>query len=96
VASQSGSDNPPALIPWLAQAAAATSFSSQAALPGLSIPALVIHGKDDNVVDYRNGELLARLIPGAKTRLVRDTGHLGFWEEPKLFAASVSSFFDQN
>jgi 3-oxoadipate enol-lactonase len=88
-------DHRPALAGWLAQAAAGRDFSSLSALPQLSMPTLIIHGMDDNVVDHRNAELLARAIPGAHLLLLRGTGHLCFWEKPGEFADIVQSFFDR-
>jgi len=87
-------ENPPALDGWLAQAAAGRSFSSLSALDRLSTPTLVIHGMDDNVVDHRNAELLARAIPGSHLSLLPDAGHLCFWEEPGEFADTVRAFVD--
>jgi 3-oxoadipate enol-lactonase len=89
-------DHRPGLDGWLAQAAAGRGFSSLSALPGLSIPTLVIHGMDDNVVDHRNAGLLAREIPGAQLLLLRDTGHLCFWERPGEFADTLQTFFDRS
>ena len=85
-------EHPPRRDPWLAQAAAAGAFSSLEALPGLSVPTLVVHGTDDNVVDHRNSELLAGSIPDAELVLVPDTGHLGFWERASDFAGLVTDF----
>jgi len=89
-------DHRPALDGWLAQAAAGRAFSSLSALPGLTMPTLIIHGLDDNVVDHRNSELLARAIPDAELLLVGDTGHLSFWEKPGEFADTVQAFFDRS
>jgi len=89
-------DNRPALDGWLAQASAGRTFSSLPALPDLSVPTLIIHGTDDNVVDHRNAGLLAREIPGARLVLLRDAGHLCFWEEPGEFADTVRAFLDRS
>lgn len=35
-------------------------------LPGLAIPALVVHGRHDRFFPLGNGEALAREIPGAR------------------------------
>jgi pimeloyl-ACP methyl ester carboxylesterase len=86
----------PRLESWLAQAAAGAAFSSLAALPTLERPTLVIHGLDDNVVDYRNGELIAQAVPGAELVLFPDTGHLSFWERPAAFVETVASFLDRH
>jgi pimeloyl-ACP methyl ester carboxylesterase len=82
--------NPPDPAGWQAQAAAGTTF------PGvdgaISAPTLIVHGTDDNVVDYRNAELLAARIPGARVELVPGGGHLFFWEQPQTFVRIVSEF----
>jgi 3-oxoadipate enol-lactonase len=88
-------DHLPRLEPWLAQAAAGRTFSLQAALPAPRTSTLVIQGIDDNVVDYRNAELLTQAIPGAELVLVPRMGHLGFWERPHDFAVTVAAFFDR-
>jgi len=82
----------PRLEDWLAQAAAGAAFSSLAALATLERPTLVIHGLDDNVVDYRNGELIAQAVSGAELVLLPDTGHLCFWERPAAFVDAVATF----
>jgi 3-oxoadipate enol-lactonase len=84
--------HPPRLDAWLAQAAAGAEFSSLAALATLDRPTLVTHGVDDNVVDYRNGELIAQAVPGAELVLVPDAGHLCFWERPDAFVGAIASF----
>jgi 3-oxoadipate enol-lactonase len=88
-------DHPPRLDSWLAQGEAGRTFSSLASLPSLKTPTLIIHGTDDNVVDHRNSELLARAIPGAELVLVRRTGHLGFWERPIELAETIAAFFER-
>jgi pimeloyl-ACP methyl ester carboxylesterase len=87
--------HPPRLEPWLAQAAAATSFASREQLGDLAVPTLLTHGTDDHVVDVRNSELLLRAIPHAEFQAVEGTGHLSFWEEPAVFAGSVSRFLSR-
>jgi 3-oxoadipate enol-lactonase len=54
----------------------------------------VQHGSEDVVVDPRNGELLAELLPGARLERFPGTGHLFFWEQPERFVASVVSFLE--
>jgi len=52
----------------------------------------VLHGGADAVVDPRNGQLLARRIPGARLVMFPELGHLLWWEDPAGFAAAVTSF----
>jgi pimeloyl-ACP methyl ester carboxylesterase len=58
----------------------------------IQVPTLVLHGADDEVMDPRNGELLARGIPGAEFVVFEGAGHLLFWEEPERFAATIGAF----
>jgi len=86
----------PQLDGWLAQAAAGRTFSAMSELPRLTMPVLVIHGMDDNVVDHRNAGLLARAIPNSHLVLLADAGHLCFWEDPVRFGDSLEAFFDRS
>ena len=79
---------------WRAQAAAGMSFDTFERLAAVQARTLVLHGTDDRVVDVRNAELLARLIPEARVELFEAAGHLFFWEQPQQFAAAVSSFLE--
>ena len=45
------------------------------ALRGLEVPTLVIHGKDDTLIDPSGGRRTAELVPGASLLLVEDMGH---------------------
>jgi pimeloyl-ACP methyl ester carboxylesterase len=82
--------NPPDPAGWQAQAAAGTTF------PGvdgaISAETLVLHGTEDNVVDYRNARALADRIPSARVELFEHAGHLFFWERPDDFVRIVEEF----
>jgi pimeloyl-ACP methyl ester carboxylesterase len=84
--------NPLDLAGWQAQAAAGTTFDALARLGAIAAPTLVVTGTDDNVVDPRNSELLARRIRGALLERLPGTGHLFFWEEPERFSRLVTEF----
>ena len=45
-------------------------------LPQLSIPTLVIHGTEDQLLDYKNGQMLAEKIPNAELVTLENIGHL--------------------
>ena len=47
-------------------------------LPSINVPTLVIHRKDDKVVDVEGGRLLAKMIPGAKYLELSGADHLPF------------------
>jgi 3-oxoadipate enol-lactonase len=77
---------------WLAQAAAGMSFDVWDRVGEIAAPTLVLTGDCDVVVDPRNSELLASMIPGARLEVFPGTGHLFFWEAPERFVAVVKEF----
>ncbi len=55
--------------------AAAVRPSRRAALAGLKVPALVIHGDADPLVPFENGKRTAAAIPGARLLVLPEAGH---------------------
>jgi 3-oxoadipate enol-lactonase len=84
--------HPPDLAGWQAQAAASLGFDAIARLGEMRAPTLVMHGTGDHVVDVRNADLLAEVIPGAQLELYEERGHLFFWEEPERVARALKEF----
>lgn len=84
--------NPPDPAGWQSQALAGASFDALDRIAGIGAPTLVVHGREDAVVDPRNGELLAELIPGARLELLAGCGHLASWEQPERFAGLLREF----
>jgi 3-oxoadipate enol-lactonase len=82
--------NPPDPAGWQAQAAAGTTFPGVDAT--IEAPTFVLHGTADNVVDVGNADLLARMIPNARSELFPGAGHLFFWEQPDRFVRIVKEF----
>jgi 3-oxoadipate enol-lactonase len=82
----------PTLAGWQAQAMASTTFDAYERTTELTMPTLVIHADADTVVDFRNGQLLAERIPGARFHPIRDRGHLVMWEEGETLAPVVREF----
>ena len=56
-------------------AAAVADSRRAAALAGIAVPTLVVHGKADPLVPFACGEDLARRIPGAKLAGIEGMGH---------------------
>jgi pimeloyl-ACP methyl ester carboxylesterase len=56
-------------------AAAAASPDRTAALANVRVPALVIHGEDDPLIQVSGGEATAKAIPGAKLVKIPGLGH---------------------
>jgi pimeloyl-ACP methyl ester carboxylesterase len=59
-------------------------------LGGISTPTLVIHGSEDGVIPYPNGELVASLIPGARLETLEGVGHMFWWEQPEVSAHLIA------
>ena len=85
-------EHAPTLAAWQAQGWAGATFDAYDRLGAIAAPTLVLHGTPDNVVDTRNGELLAELIPGARLEIVPDRGHLLVWEDPETVTRLVTEF----
>jgi len=77
---------------WAAQAAAGAQFDAYERSGSIAALALVLHGDGDVVVDPRNGELLAGLLPHARLELFPGAGHLFFWQQPERFVRLVEDF----
>ena len=82
----------PTLAGWQNQAYAGATFDAYDRAPSITAPTLVLQGGADNVVDPRNADLLAGLIPGARLETLPDRGHLMVWEEGDRLAPIVKEF----
>ena len=82
--------NPPDPAGWQAQAAAGMGFEG---VEGeIAAPTLILGGTADNVVDYRNAEVLAARLPGSRLELLEGAGHLFFWEQPGESVRIINEF----
>jgi pimeloyl-ACP methyl ester carboxylesterase len=70
----------------MAQAQAIAAHDTQARLPELEMPTLVIHGTEDQMLPVANGHLIASAIPDSRLEILDGVGHLFFWERPELSA----------
>jgi pimeloyl-ACP methyl ester carboxylesterase len=71
------------------QVQAITAHDTNARLPGVTTPTLVLHGTVDRVLGYPNGPLIASLIPDARLETFEDVGHMFWWEQPERSAELV-------
>lgn len=62
------------------------------AITGIQAPVLIIWGKEDRVIDYRNGEVFAAAIPNARLTLMDGIGHAPMVEAPAESARLFLSF----
>jgi len=61
-------------------------------LRALAVPALVLHGTADTVVDVSAGEHAAALIPNATASYWEGCGHGPFVEDPERFVGEIDAF----
>ena len=58
----------------------------------IKIPTLVIWGEKDTETPLKEGELIAKLIPGSKLLVIKNTGHHVFLEKPDEFIKIIKEF----
>ena len=73
----------------MAQMQAILAHDTSARLHELTMPTLVVHGTDDQMLPVENGRLIASLIPGSRLEILDGVGHLFFWEQPEHSAELV-------
>jgi len=78
-----------AAVLWAKEMAA---FDERGRVASLRPPALVIQGMDDEVVDPSHARILRQSIPGAKMRILAQTGHMVPIERPEETADAVVTF----
>ena len=58
-------------------------------------PTLVVWGDRDAIIPVGHGERYARLIPGARSLVLPDTGHLPMVERPRTFNRELLEFLGE-
>ncbi|HEU4976583.1 MAG TPA: alpha/beta fold hydrolase [Baekduia sp.] len=80
----------PAPVPVIMlQMQAIQAHDTSARLPSLDVPALVVHGDEDQMLPVDKGRLIASLIPGARLEILEGVGHMFWWEQPQRSAQLV-------
>ena len=64
----------------------------EAAWKALTVPVLVTHGVDDQLLTIAMGRHGASLIEGAQTSFMEGIGHAPFWEAPERFNRELAAF----
>ncbi len=72
-----------------AQVKAISAHDTSARLHELTLPTLVIHGTEDEIIPVQNGRLVASYIPGSRLEIFEGVGHLFVWERPDRSAELV-------
>lgn len=73
-------------------AMAGDSTPAETLADGLTTPALIVWGRQDQVLHSDGAEVLAGLMPNARAMVLDQVGHLPQLEQPKLVAESWVSF----
>jgi 3-oxoadipate enol-lactonase len=71
------------------QAQAIFGHDTSGRLGGISAPTLIVHGTEDGVLPFPNGELIASLMPDARFERLEDVGHMFWWEQPQRSAELI-------
>jgi 3-oxoadipate enol-lactonase len=71
------------------QAQAIFGHDTSARLGEISAPTLIVHGTDDAVLPYPNGQLISSLMPHAGFETLEEVGHMFWWEQPDRSAELV-------
>jgi len=80
---------PASLDILMLQVQAIAGHDTSARLPGLTVPTLVLHGSEDQMLSVENGRMIARLVPGARLEVFEGVGHAFWWERPERSAELV-------
>lgn len=62
----------------------------------ITMPVLIVWGRDDTVTPLYQGQYLHTLIPGSKLVEINDVNHIPHLEDPKKFVETILPFMDQH
>jgi len=63
-------------------------------LPGFDVPALVLHGAEDQLIAAAEAEATADALPDAELVVIPEAGHLPNLEQPDAFNDAVRAYLD--
>ncbi len=64
-------------------------------LPEIACPTLIVWGDGDRLIDVRDADVFAELIPNSRKVIFEDTGHMSMLERPAAFNALLKDFLRQ-
>ena len=71
------------------QLQAIAPHDTSARLGEISVPTLVVHGTEDEMLPAANSRVIASRIPGARLEELEGVGHLFWWEQPERSAELI-------
>lgn len=66
----------------------------RAMLPTITVPTLIVVGREDAISPVEEMRGIAEAIPGAKFEIIEDAGHMAPLERPEAFNPLLSAFVD--
>lgn len=73
----------------------AVSVATKEKLSKVTVPTLILHGRDDHLIAPVSAEKFKDAIPGSELVFYPDTGHLPQWEQPDRTATDIGSFVER-
>ena len=67
---------------------------SVATLKTISVPTLILTGKEDVLSGVAEAELMRQSVPGSQLKIIPKAGHYAAWERPKEVGEVLREFFD--
>ncbi len=64
--------------------------SLKAALPGIAVPVLLVHGEGDSAIPAKDAQAAAAIMPNADILILPGLGHLAHEEAPERIAAIIA------
>ncbi len=64
-------------------------------LPEVACPTLIVWGDGDRLIDVRDADVFAELIPNSRKVIFEDTGHMAMLERPAAFNALLEDFLNE-
>lgn len=61
-------------------------------LPNISVPTLIVHGDEDQVIPKSEAAAMATAIPGSQLHLIPQAGHVPNLEQPAAFNEIIAEF----
>jgi 3-oxoadipate enol-lactonase len=68
------------------------TFDERPRIATVALPTLIVQAMDDAVVDASHGRILRQSIPGAKIRILAETGHMVPVERPQELGEALTTF----
>lgn len=78
--------------PAVGWAKSIATFDERNRIATIARPTLIVQAMDDAVVDASHGRILRQSIPGAKIRILAETGHMVPVERPQELLEAVAGF----